>query len=131
MKWRWLAVVGLSFVLSACDTFNPCSSPGVIGPAQCYHYLTIADKNLQTGELRGTVARSVVKEDASKLFNFYTEKEYPSWMFNFRVPDSELASLNVGDSYMFVSEINQSDLKRCTTDECNKAAKHLSQFEKH
>lgn len=131
MKWRWLAVVGLSFVLSACETFNTCSSPGVIGPTQCYHYLTIADKNLQTGELRGTVAQSVIKEDTSGWFNFYNEKEYPSFTYKFRVQDSELASLNVGDSYMFVSKINQSELERCTTDECNKAAEHFGQSEKH
>lgn len=131
MKWRWIAIVGLSFVLSACDTINPCSNPGVNGPAQCYHYLTITEKDKQTGELRGMVARSVIKEDTSKLFNSYNEKDYPLFTFKFRVPDSELASLNEGDSYMFVSEINQSGLKRCTTDECNEAAEHFRKSEKH
>ena len=59
------------------------------------------------------------------------EKDYPLFTFKFRVPDSELASLNEGDSYMFVSEINQSGLKRCTTDECKEAAEHFRKSEKH
>ena len=67
MKWRWSAIVGLSFVLSACDTFNPCSNPGVNGPAQCYHYLTITEKGLTASKFAKKMG---LKEwDVSKMLD--------------------------------------------------------------
>jgi hypothetical protein len=132
MKWRWLPVVGLALVLSGCDPdmINQCSTPGVIGPLQCYHYLTV-EKGQQSGEVKGKVARSVVEEDAKGMFNFYKPEEYPEFKYVFRVSAAEWAGLNDGQSYMFVSEANQPDLQLCKTDECKKAAEHFGQPGKH
>jgi hypothetical protein len=127
MKWRWLAVVSLSFLLSACESFRSCPDPGGIGPADSYHYLTITEKNAQTGEMLGKTAKRVVEEDASGWLNFYNVKDYPFFEYGFRVQGSDLASLDVGTSYMFVSEKNQPTLKLCTTEDCNKAAKQFGQ----
>lgn len=127
MKWRWLAVVGLSFVFGACDTFRSCPDPGGIAPIDCYHYLTITHINPERGEAMGQVARIVVEQDAGRLLNFYNVNDHPFFESTFSVQGSNLASLKEGNSYMFVSDKNQPALKLCTTEECNKAAKDFGQ----
>jgi hypothetical protein len=133
MKWRWLAVVGASFMLSACETFPVCSSPGAVAGTTCYHYLTITKLNRESGEAMGSVAQSVVEADQKRyiFFKDYDVKDYNFFGYSFQVQNSDLANLKTGANYMFVSEPHQSLLKLCTTDECNRAKLELDEPNKH
>ncbi len=135
MNWRWLALVGMSFVLSACEHFEPCSDPGGISKVTCYNYETIRKITTITPgytEVMGQVAESVIREDSSKLRNSLNYKldQYPFHHHTFRVQDSDIAKLEINKSYMFVTEPNQPILKICTTEECTEAVRKFAEFTK-
>lgn len=126
MKWRWLAVVGVSFMLSACaETFPVCPSVGGVANASCYYYLTITKVNNGSGEVMGKVAQSVVEADHARYgYKDYDAKAYNFFEYLFHIEPSNL-NLEKDKSYMFVNVPNESLFKLCTTSECNNASKEF------
>lgn len=130
MKWRWLAVVSLSFMLSACaETFNNCPmSPGAVAPIPCHYYYTVTKKDQGAGEAMGKVAVAVVEQDRYRRgYKEYDLEAYHFFETLFKVEPADFDKLEVGKDYMFVSEPNQPLVKLCSTEECDKASRKFEE----
>lgn len=138
MKWRWLVVVGVSVLLSACANvsphsivFPPCGPPGGVNKKEaertaqenvkeaersCYYFLTITATE---PEVRGHVAKSVVLADIDQLRSRdkYTIDDYQFIEFLIPLSDpNDKGKLALYKDYWFVS-IPGSPRLKLTADE--------------
>jgi hypothetical protein len=120
MKWRWLVVVGVSVMLSACaNMFPPCGMPGGVNKESketCYYLLTVTQKD---HEVRGHVAKSVVQANIDRLpwHDNYTIKDYQfiEYPIPLSKPDDK-EKLELYKDYWFVGTPG-SPLLRLTADD--------------
>ncbi len=117
LRWRWLAVVGVSVLMSACaEMFPPCASPGAVtvrAPGDtinvspggmkdmnCLYRLNIKEVDKDSAEIKATVAKSVVEENRNRIndylsrqlfsttwFTDYSLDDYPFHVYAFRLKD--------------------------------------------
>jgi hypothetical protein len=95
----------------------PCPAPGEPSTQRCYYRLTVTKIEPGTGLVTGTVAPSVVEENA-KLFPTLAVQRYTFNEYTFQVRDLEKLNLKSNSDYDFVSVPSANDLEMCAKTEC-------------
>lgn len=105
MEWRWLAVLGISALLTGCtDIFSPCAHPGArsVPPASwdktqslggipgtnCLYGLDIQSIDSGSGEVKATVAEAVIDRNRNRINDYFSRQLFStSWFTDFRKED--------------------------------------------